>query len=325
MDTRFPKISVIIPSLNHGRFLEQCLESVIEQKYPNLELIVMDGGSTDETRAIIQRYARHLTYQVSEKDDGQSDAINKGFARASGDLVAWLNADDFYLPNGLQAVAETYRSQPGAPFYFGDGVRVNEAGTTRGGFFPNGRVAFIREALIFGLNYLLQPSVFINREALAKAGYLDPTLRYGMDTDLWIRLSAEKPPVPIPHQLAATREYRETKTATGSLGRIEELRLIAKKHSGCSATPGVLCYLFDTLDTLAAERPDLYSSKFRKHVKKLWAHAASLLSRYGADCNGFPDEAVRLSRGRRIARQLKGRLCFGLRRVKSAIRNDRRS
>src|SRR6185295_3019851 len=125
----------------------------------------------------------------------------------------WLNADDFYLPGAFEAVAEMYHVHPDAPFYFGDGLRVDEAGNPQRGFFPDGRVSFSRDALIYGLNYILQPATFINRRALMEVGYLDTDLHYGMDTDLWIRLSGIGSPSAIPRQLAATREYHETKTA----------------------------------------------------------------------------------------------------------------
>lgn len=320
-----PKITVITPSYNQGRFLERCMTSVLSQDYDNLEYIVIDGGSTDQSQAIIRKHADHLAYWISEKDHGQSDAINKGFARATGDLVAWMNADDFYLSGAFKAVAEAYQADPDAPFYFGDGIRVDEAGNPRDGFFPNGRVTFNRDALIFGLNYILQPAVFINRRSLMEVGYLDPQLQYGMDTDLWIRLSGLALPVSIPRRLAASREYQETKTATGSFERIEELRSIAKKYSGLSITPGVLCYFLHTLDILCLERPDIYPPRFRKSVRRLWEPATVLLAQYGANTRGFPDvEAGRGSRIRKAVWRVKAYLASLLGAFKSMARYDNR-
>ena len=116
-----PRISVVTPSFNQGRFLGQCLRSVLEQDHPDVEYLVVDGGSTDESVALIRAVEGRLAWWVSEPDGGQSDAINKRFARATGEVVAWLNADDFYLPGALSRVARGYEQDPAASFYFGDG------------------------------------------------------------------------------------------------------------------------------------------------------------------------------------------------------------
>ena len=116
-----PRISVVTPSFNQGRFLEQCITSVLNQDYPDLEYIVIDGGSSDESVDVLRRYEKHFAFWVSEPDKGQSDALNKGFRRATGDLAVWLNADDFFLPGAFAAVAAAYQQNPDASFYFGDG------------------------------------------------------------------------------------------------------------------------------------------------------------------------------------------------------------
>lgn len=283
-----PKISVVTPSYNKARFLEDCITSVLVQNYPKLEYFIFDGGSTDQSVVIIKKYEKQITFWVSEPDKGQSDAINKGFRMATGEIVAWLNADDFYLPGALAMVAEAYQNNPEASFYFGDGLRVDEAGQPKSGFFPGGRVLFNREALIFGLNYILQPATFMNRAHLVKINYLDPTLHYVMDADLWIRLSQIAPPVPILAHLAASREYGATKTATGSFQRIEELRQVIEKHSGVPMTPGTLCYFLDTLHRLVEERQDVFPKSFRSEAEHFWSAAANLMANYGARPDGFP-------------------------------------
>ncbi|MCC6424070.1 MAG: glycosyltransferase [Phycisphaerales bacterium] len=284
----WPKLSIITPSFNQGEFLEQCIESVLSQNYPNLEYLILDGGSTDQSPQIIDRRRQHLTWAISEKDGGQSDAINKGISRATGDLVAWLNADDFYLPGALHTIAQTYRRQPGGSFYFGDGLRVDRQGKSIAGFFPGGRVCFNRPALLMGLNFILQPSTFMDRKMLLQAGMLDGSLHWGMDSDLWMRLSALAPPVPIVAQLSASREYADTKTSTGLFVRIEELRQIAEKHAGAPITPGVLCYFLDTLHKLTRERPDLYPAAYRADIERFWAATAALMGQFGAGTDGFP-------------------------------------
>jgi len=261
----------------------------LSQEYPNLEYIVVDGGSTDESAEIIKKYEKQITVWISELDKGQSDAINKGFRMASGDVVAWLNSDDFYLPGALAAVAEAYVQTPNASFYFGDGWRVDETGQPKCSYYPDDPVFFNREALIFGVNYILQPATFINRAYLVKVNYLDPNLHYGMDTDLWIRLSQLAPPLRVPAWLAASREYGTTKTSTGSFRRVEELRRIAETYSGLPITPGTICCFLDTLHQFVRERSDIFPKSYQSQIEMFWAATAQLMAQYGARPDGgFP-------------------------------------
>jgi len=285
----YPSITIVTPNLNQGRFLAECLVSVIAQNYPRLQHIVIDGGSTDDSVKVIDRYKDGLDYWCSEPDRGQSDAINKGLRRATGELVAWLNADDLLLPGALEHVAHAYSKDDRAPFYFGNGLRVDAQGVTKSEFFPVVPVIFDREALIYGLNYVLQPSTFMRRAALAECGWLDETLRWGMDTDLWIRLSAAGQPVFVDGLLSASREYEETKTSIGMFERVEELRRIAERHSGAAMTPGVLCYYLDTLHRFSVMREDVFDAPFRSEaIESFWARAATQLARFGARDDGFP-------------------------------------
>jgi glycosyltransferase involved in cell wall biosynthesis len=249
--------------------------------------LVLDGGSTDESVEVIRRYEDRLAFWVSEPDDGQSAAINRGFRRATGDIVTWLNSDDFFLPGALQRIAKAFRESPTASFYFGDGWRVDESGRRTSNFFPH-PVRFDRRALLFGIDYVLQPAAFINREHLHAVGYLNIDLKYGMDFDLWMRLSAIAEPVVVTEALAASREYGDTKTATGSFARIEELRRIAELHSGCGLTPGVLAYFLDTLLRHAKERPDAFSREFLDAVPQFWAQVNRLFPLFGCGEDGFP-------------------------------------
>lgn len=284
------RLSIVTPSFNQGRFLRQCIESVLSQGYGDVEYIIIDGGSSDESRTIIEGYASHLAYWCSEPDDGQSDAINKGFARATGELVAWLNADDYYTPGTFERIIAAYRDNPDAPFYFGDGLRVAEDGSTKSNFYPAGFSGFSRPALLLGLNYILQPSTFMNRQALACIGYLDTSLHYGMDSDLWMRLSALGEPHFINAALSASREYAETKTSSGSFGRVEELRQISLKHSGHAMTPGVLCYFLDTLHRFALANPQMFPAEYIDDLRTFWSQSAGLMAAFNAAPDGFPRE-----------------------------------
>jgi glycosyltransferase involved in cell wall biosynthesis len=285
----WPRISVITPSYNQGQFLGQCINSVLRQNYHALEFIIIDGGSTDESVAIIKENEARLTFWCSEPDGGQGAAINKGLRIATGDLVAWLNADDFYLPDALNRVARAYQTNPNASFYFGDGLRVDKSGRVLRKFFPEGLVVFNLPALVYGLNYILQPATFINRGKLTEVGYLEPTFHYGLDTDLWIRLAKHTPPSPVTALLAASREYPDTKTATGSFTRIEELRRIGEKYADIAMTPGTLCYFLDTLQRLARDRKDVFPASYEQSIATFWAATSNLLMNYGARSDGFPE------------------------------------
>ncbi|MEM1239927.1 MAG: glycosyltransferase [Cyanobacteria bacterium P01_H01_bin.26] len=291
-----PKISIIVPSFNQGQYIRQCIESILDQQYSSLELIIIDGGSEDNSVDIIREYENDIDYWISEKDEGQSNAINKGFKEASGELVAWLNSDDFYLPNAFLSAVEVYRDFPEASFYFGNGWRVDAYGNKKTSFFKDNYLAFDREALLYGLNYILQPSTFINAHYLKRIGYLDETLHYGMDSDLWMRLSGEAPPAPVLSCLAASREYGETKTSTGSFKRCEELRLISRKYTGAEMTPGALCYFLDTLHRFSQEREDIFSKSFRIQLEAFWGQSQKTLTQYGCDHTGFPSAQNLLSK-----------------------------
>lgn len=282
------RLSIVTPSFNQGRFLRQCIESVLDQGHADLEYIIIDGGSTDESPAIIESYASRLAYWCSEPDGGQSDAINKGFRKATGELIAWLNADDYYTPDTFDRILAAYREAPDAPFYFGDGLRVCENGSVTSNFYPKGFSGFSRQALLMGLNYILQPSTFMSRRAMAEIGYLDTTLHYGMDSDLWMRLSALGEPRFVDAPLSASREYADTKTASGSFKRVEELRQISMKHSGLAMTPGVLCYFLDTLHRFALENGEAFPPAYINDILAFWEKSAGLMAQFNAAPDGFP-------------------------------------
>lgn len=289
--TNLPKISIVTPSFNHGAYLQQCIESVLSQNYPNLEYIIIDGGSQDNSLSIIQKFESNLSYWVSVPDKGQSDAINKGFIKASGEIVAWLNSDDYYLPGAFEKVLQAYQANPDAPFFFGDGLRVSEKGEVLANFFPETSLTFNRQALVLGLNYILQPSTFINRHSLNNIGYLNPELEYGMDSDLWMRLSALGEPSPIHGVLSATREYAATKTSTGLFKRIEELRRISMQHSGLEMTPGVMCYMLDTLYRFTKNNEDIFPNWYQEDIVKFWEKTGQLMTQFRAGSDGFPRTA----------------------------------
>lgn len=225
----YPRITVVTPSFNQAPFLEETILSVVGQQYPNLEYIVMDGGSTDESVAIIKKYERHLTHWESGSDAGQGAAINKGFARATGEIMTWLNSDDLYLPGALHFVgAQLDTSQPellfGNCFHFFEGAAK-----------AHGSDVVLAERLIELrlADYVIQPSAFWTREAWAQVGVLDESLFFSFDWDWFIR--ARKAGVtfkPFDKYLSGYRFHGEHKTGTGGERRLRELAAIYGRHAG---------------------------------------------------------------------------------------------
>lgn len=205
-----PIVSVITPSYNQAPFLEQTLCSVLDQDYPLIEYHVMDGGSSDASPAIISRYAPRLASWVSEKDNGQAEAINKGFARATGEIIAWINSDDYYLPGAIRAAVEAFEEHPSAALVFADVLSVDGAG----------KPFNLMRAGNWGLDDLLQfrilaqPGVFMRRATLEQAGYLDTTFHYLLDHHLWLRIARLAPIRHVPGRWAAARFHDTAKNVS---------------------------------------------------------------------------------------------------------------
>jgi glycosyltransferase involved in cell wall biosynthesis len=174
---------VVTPAFNHAEFLEATLRSVLLQDYPNLEYLVIDGGSSDGSRAILERYSEHIDYWVSEPDRGQSDAINKGLRRASGQIVAWLNSDDTYLPGALHAIGRLFRERSDVDWVAGQCV-MRRKGTPDETRAPCVDAAISRWLYV---SQVLQPACFWRKHLHDAVGYLDESLHYTMDRELFIR------------------------------------------------------------------------------------------------------------------------------------------
>ncbi|HVK53405.1 MAG TPA: glycosyltransferase family 2 protein [Burkholderiales bacterium] len=204
-----PRISLVTCSYQQGPYLESTLKSVLDQRYENLEYIVIDGGSQDDSRDIIESHAHELAYWVSEPDRGQTDALIKGFKRASGDVLGWLCSDDLLLPGALQAVGEFFAKHPDVQAVYGDSLWIDSEGRF---LRPKKEMPFNRFVFLYDHNYIPQPSMFWRRSLYDISGGLNERFNLAMDNDLWERFSAHADIGYIPRYLSCMRYYPEQKT-----------------------------------------------------------------------------------------------------------------
>jgi glycosyltransferase involved in cell wall biosynthesis len=283
-----PHISVVVPSYNQGRFLSECLDSIFRQDYPHLEVVVMDGGSTDDSVDIIRSHASRIKYWQSQRDGGQSPAINAGVQNCTGDLVTWLNSDDFYWDDALWVIGRAWMQHPGRGLYIGNGLRYEQASGRYQPFLAR-HVCLHRRGLLEGPDYILQPSTFFLRDAWHAVGGLKNELRFCMDWDIFLRLTPNYPIVAVNEFVGVSREYEDTKTRSGGVDRVSEIIRMIQSHSGKELTTGTLCYLLDTaLKVLRGElSPDAHDRVHDGLVRALGDFAEDFGD--GAWCPAFAD------------------------------------
>lgn len=210
-DAERPLFSIVIPTLNQGDFIEDTLLSILWQGYDNVEIIVVDGGSTDQTPAVLERYRPWISVLISEPDRGQSDAINKGFRRATGSILAWLNSDDFYLPGAFRAVMERFAADPTGRWVIGSGDIVSADQQ----FLRHVPAREGSEQTLLAIEddcFLLQQSCFWSASLWQEAGGVDEGLSLLMDYDLWWRFSRRCSGLVTQEKLGAMRYYATVKT-----------------------------------------------------------------------------------------------------------------
>jgi glycosyltransferase involved in cell wall biosynthesis len=223
-----PKISVVTPSFNQARYLEDALESVLGQDYPNLEYSVLDGGSQDGSREIIGAKQYRLAYWRSHPDGGQAAAINEGFSRATGSILGWLNSDDIYAPGALHQVAQRLADQIDEPIVCYGACELFRDGTSLREFRP--AIPFDRAKLEI-VDFLDQPSVFWTRAAWDKVGPLDATMRYAFDWDWFLRAAKICRFVSVDQVLSRYRFHGQHKSGRGGQERWQELIEVVRRHS----------------------------------------------------------------------------------------------
>ena len=227
MSPTIPSISIVVPNYNGGATIDATLRSLIDQHYPRLEILVVDGGSTDNSLEVIRRHEPHITWWISEKDTGQSNAINKGFARATGEIVNWLCSDDVLLPGALHAIASAFVENPDADVVAGSS-RVT---------YPDSRLNWLSIAsplsveLLPCTNRIPQPACFYRRSMLKRNPPLDETLHYAMDLELWSHFVASGARWHfIPDVLAEMRFSEANKTAVGGVKITREIETVYKRY-----------------------------------------------------------------------------------------------
>lgn len=226
-----PLVSIVTPSLNQGEYLESTIRSVVEQDYPNIEYIICDGGSTDGSVDIIRNYEDILAYWVSENDHGQSDAINKGWKIATGEICAYLNSDDNLEPGALRVVAKAFQSNPYAGIVYGNCYNIDECSQKIGIY--RGAQADFKQLLGNGQGpYIAQPASFFRTSLVRQVGLLDEMLHLSMDYDLFLRLARESEIVYVPGTLASFRMHDSSKSSTLKEAHRRESSLVRARYGG---------------------------------------------------------------------------------------------
>ncbi len=228
------KFSIIIPSFEQGKFIKEAIDSIFAQKTVDIdiEIIVMDGGSKDNTLEILKSYGDKI-FWVSEKDNGQTDAINKGLRMAKGDIIAYLNSDDYYLPGAFKKVKEFFINNPLAKCVTGDALIVDENGKEIQKF-----VRFYKKILgvlnikklLYVTNYIIQPSTFLRRELIEEIGFFDETKKYTMDYDYWLRIIKKYRIFYINYPLSTFRIHSSSKGGSQYEAQFDEDLLTLENH-----------------------------------------------------------------------------------------------
>ncbi len=239
LPTSHPLVSIVTPSFNQARFLEETICSVLSQDYPSIEYWIIDGGSADGTRQVIERYADRLAGWVSEKDGGQTDAINKGFARATGKYLAWLNSDDTYQPWAVSEAVAYLEAHPATGLVYGDAHLIDEDGRIIGKFAAR-QTSLAR--LRRGYVHIPQQSAFFRADLWRKVGPLDPSFYFAMDYDLWVRLAAQGEIRYLPHVWANFRLHGAAKTIIADDCCWPEMLRVHYRDGGSRLAPIVFLY-----------------------------------------------------------------------------------
>jgi glycosyltransferase involved in cell wall biosynthesis len=272
-----PRVSVVMPSFNQGRFIERAIQSVLSQGYPDLELLVFDGGSTDETVGVLERYAAVLRW-VSEPDHGQADAVNKGLRASSGEVIGWLNSDDVYRPGALSTACGFLDAHPDVDVVYGEADYIDSDDRLLGRYYTEAWDA----ARLRDTNILCQPAAFFRRRVVDCYGLLDEGLKYCLDYEYWLRLAFGGARFAyVPAVLAASRLHPETKTLGERLPMHPEINRMLRAYYGRVPDRWLLAHAHTLLE-LGAGPDRRHRLRYRAAAVRLalrlsweWNHAIS--------------------------------------------------
>jgi len=252
-DPSLPLVTIVTPSFNQAQFIRETIDSVLDQDYPNVEYIVVDGASTDQTAEVVKPYLSRLTY-ISEPDYGQTHAINKGFAMARGEIVAWLNSDDVFLPGAVSRAVAALQANPEAAVVYGEGYLIDAQSNVKERFPYTQH--FDLWKLVYLSDYILQQSVFFRKSALEIVGPLREDLNFVMDWEILIRLGKKYEFVRLEEYMGSLREYEAAKTSAGGVARAHEIWRMLRAHCGSLLPPGFVTYGFVTYEREAVKAID---------------------------------------------------------------------
>lgn len=268
-ESSLPLVSIVTPSYNQAQFLEETICSVLEQDYPRIDYWIVDGGSTDGSVEIIRRYASHLAGWVSEPDRGQTEAINKGFAMADGEILAWLNSDDTYVSGAISEAVDFLQAHPEVGMVYGDAHLIDERGRVIGEF-PARQTDYHR--LRRGYVHIPQQAAFFRGDLWRRVGPLDPSFFFAMDYDLWVRLASLAPLKYHPRPWANFRLHGEAKSVAADDRCWPEMIRVHRREGGS---------WFSWLVFKATFRRLIYARlplKFRLWVRKYVSFAVTIPS-----------------------------------------------
>jgi glycosyltransferase involved in cell wall biosynthesis len=260
-------ISIVTPSFNQDRYIEETIQSVLSQDYPHIEYMIVDGGSTDDTVNVIKKYESKLAWWVSERDKGQTDAINKGFARANGDILAWINSDDTYEPGAFRSAVKYFQEHPDVGMIYGDCSYINESGKVIGKFnSAQTNYRYLRQ----GYTHIPQQTMFFRADLWKEAGPLDPSFYFAMDYDLWTRIASRAQIRYIPQTWANFRLHTSGKTILADDRCWPEMVRVHYRDGGSFFSVIVAKYYIRKLMAPLWNRRILNMLKKESNVDQLW-------------------------------------------------------
>ncbi|MCL6284549.1 glycosyltransferase [Ruegeria sp. 2012CJ41-6] len=278
MEMTLPKISLVIPNLNCAGFIEDTIKSVLDQSYPNLELILSDGGSTDGSLDIVARYRDAFAHIISGPDTGQANAVNKGFALATGDVMGWINSDDVLMPGGLGIVGSLFALNPDLPWLTGKMTSIDENGQVLNSHRP--RPVSHARFLAGDYQWIQQESTYWRRALWDRTGGgLDESLRLAVDGELWLRFSRHAGLVPVHEQIGAFRFRKGQRSEAMDAYHAEMLQVIDRERQQDVGTDDLTRQILEApLSLRSRKEADLTFPNLRRHDPKslkrpqLWRH-----------------------------------------------------